>query len=122
MATGFDQRPGLLHRGSVQRLILACWLSGFALGDTASDLISIAQANHGVPGEEAARFLLEHMPPEDRSALSLEYLTENLELAFKARAEFSWAADVPEAIFLNDVLPYAVFDEPRHPHPRPRKS
>jgi poly(3-hydroxybutyrate) depolymerase len=48
-------------------------------------------------------------------SLSSEFLLENLELALKARQEFPWAARVPEEIFLNDVLPYAVFDETRDP-------
>jgi hypothetical protein len=63
--------------------------------------------------ERARAFLWEHMPDSDREQLSQEYLAENLELALEARASFPWAASVPEALFLNDVLPYAVFDETR---------
>ncbi len=99
----------------MQRLLLTCWLAGVAWGDPAEDLVSNARAQHGAPGERAARFLIEHMPEADRAALSADYLARNLEFAFKARAEFPWAARVPEEIFLNDVLPYAVFDEPRDP-------
>ena len=79
------------------------------------DFIAAATAKHGTSGEKAARFLVEHMPPLDKVTLRAAFLTENLDLAMKARAEFAWAKDVPDEIFINDVLPYAVFDEPRDP-------
>jgi hypothetical protein len=80
---------------------------------TADDFIVQARARHGEAGERAARFLVEHMPPADRGSLSAEFLATNLDLAFHARTNFPWAAAVPEPVFLNDVLPYAVFDEAR---------
>ncbi len=86
-----------------------------AIAAPADDFIAAATAKHGALGEKAARFLVEHMPPSDKETLTAEFLTENLDLALKARAKFPWAKDVPEEIFLNDVLPYAVFDEPRDP-------
>jgi predicted peptidase len=86
-----------------------------AIAAPADDFIAAATAKHGASGEKAARFLVEHMPPSDKETLTAEFLTENLDLALKARAKFPWAKDVPEEIFLNDVLPYAVFDEPRDP-------
>ena len=84
-----------------------------AIAAPTDDFIAAAAAKHGALGEKAARFLVEHMPPSDKETLTAEFLTENLDLALKARAKFTWAKDVPEEIFLNDVLPYAVFDEPR---------
>ncbi len=92
----------------------------FALGWSAwaasiPDFIQSARDRHGAEGEAAARFLAEHMTEADRSKLSNDFLWENLDLALRARKEFPWAAKVPEAVFLNDVLPYAVFDEPRDP-------
>jgi predicted esterase len=86
-----------------------------AIAAPTDDFIAAAAAKHGASGEKAARFLVEHMPPADKETLTAAFLTENLDLAMKARAEFAWAKDVPEEIFLNDVLPYAVFDEPRDP-------
>lgn len=79
------------------------------------DFIVAAKQKHGDTGEKAARFLVENMPARDRDTLSMEFLVENLDMAMKARSGFSWAREVPEEIFLNDVLPYAVFDEPRDP-------
>jgi poly(3-hydroxybutyrate) depolymerase len=111
----FDQRPDLSHSPLMRWLLATCWMVGVAAGEPADDFVASAERRHGVAGERAARFLVAHMPEQDRATLGVEYLAENLDLAFKARAEFPWAARVPEEIFLNDVLPYAVFDEPRHP-------
>jgi predicted esterase len=86
-----------------------------AIAAPADDFIAHAASKHGASGEKAARFLVDHMPEADKTKLTAEFLIENLELALKARASFPWAKDVPEEIFLNDVLPYAVFDEPRDP-------
>jgi dienelactone hydrolase len=87
--------------------------AALALGAPVDDFIAAAQAKHGAAGEKAAKFLVEHMPAKDKESLTAEFLTGNLDLAFQARAEFPWAKAVPEEIFLNDVLPYAVFDETR---------
>ncbi len=99
------------------------WFLGGGLGVAMSVVVSaptdgflaVAREKFGADGEKAARFLAENMPTQDRVGVSTEFLTENLELAFKARSEFPWSKGVPEEIFLNDVLPYAVFDEPRDP-------
>lgn len=99
----------------MRSLIAGLCLAWVASGDSMDDFLAAARANHGAVGERAAQFLLEHMPPEDRETLSAAFLIENLDLALRARTEFSWAARVPEEIFFNDVLPYAVFDEPRNP-------
>ena len=99
----------------MRNLWLIFGLGSVVLGMPLDDFINAARERHGEPGERAARFLVEHMPDPDREQLSSEFLIENLELAFRARAEFPWAKGVPEDLFLNDVLPYAVFDESRDP-------
>lgn len=93
------------------------WLASAALGFAAAtdDFVAAARNDHGAFGEKAARFLVGNMPDQDTRTLDAAFLGENLDLAMKARAKFPWAAKVPEEIFLNDVLPYAVFDEPRDP-------
>jgi hypothetical protein len=96
-------------------LILCCWLVAQTLGSPLDEFLASATKQHGEQGERAAQFLIENMPDRDRETLSAAFLTENLNLAFQARSEFPWAAQVPEAVFLNDVLPYAVFDETRDP-------
>jgi hypothetical protein len=58
-------------------------------------------------------FLIENMPDTDLTALKAEFLLTNVSLAYKARNEVPWGKDIPEDIFLNDVLPYANVDEKR---------
>ena len=96
---------------------IGIWLASaaFVLAAATDDFIAAAKEKHGETGEKAARFLVENMPAEDREKLGAGFLTENLDLALKARETFPWAKTVPQEIFLNDVLPYAVFDEPRDP-------
>ncbi len=65
--------------------------------------------------QRAAAFLLATMPARDLRALDPAFVRENVRLALQARREFPWAADTPEALFLNDVLPYAALDEARDP-------
>jgi hypothetical protein len=112
---GFDLGWSLPQTWPMRWLMLGCWLTSGLLGAPVDDFVASAREQHGAFGEKAARFLVEHMPPRDREALSAEFLIENLELALRARSEFPWAREVPEELFLNDVLPYAVFDERRDP-------
>ncbi|MFO0803186.1 MAG: transglutaminase domain-containing protein [Gemmataceae bacterium] len=61
------------------------------------------------------RFLVVNMPDADLASLKADFLLENLKLAYAARAEMPWAKDIPEEIFLNNVLPYANVNESRDP-------
>ena len=58
-------------------------------------------------------FLIANMPEADLLALKADFLLTNTELAYKARAEVPWGKDIPEELFLNNVLPYANVDEKR---------
>lgn len=80
--------------------------------DVWSRFVRDAETEHGAMGKRAAEFLEKNHPARDAS-IDQEILDENLEYALKARDEFPWAGGVPEDVFLNDVLPYAVFDETR---------
>ena len=85
-------------------------------GDNRGELeafIATAQKTHGDVGQRAAEFLVEGMPPGDLTSIDREFLSENLDLAMKARAEFPWCAQLSEELFFNDVLPYASLDETR---------
>jgi len=68
-----------------------------------------------VPSEQqaAAGFLTDHLPERDLSKLEPQFLAKNVALATQARNEFPWGKDIPEELFLNDVLPYATLDESR---------
>ena len=99
----------------MRHLWLLLVTANLALSAPIDEFIAAAQSKYGERGIRAARFLTEHMPTNDRKLLSSAFLMENLDLALEARDEFPWAKEVPEDLFLNDVLPYAVFDEPRDP-------
>jgi hypothetical protein len=89
-----------------------------AAGDNANEIrafIEAAEKQHGAAGARAANFLVRDAPEADLRTLTKARLLENLELALRARKEFSWCQSLPEELFLNDVLPYACLDEPRHP-------
>lgn len=75
----------------------------------------LEKALNGVPKEQrpGMAFLVEHMPEADLKALKADFLLTNTKLAYKARADMPWGKDVPEELFLNDVLPYANVDETR---------
>jgi hypothetical protein len=83
--------------------------------DPARDFVQAASGEYGNAGQQAATFLVENMPEGDRQTLSADFLTANLRLAMKARTEFPWARNLPDDLFFNDVLPYAVLDETREP-------
>lgn len=70
---------------------------------------------NGLPDEwkPGVAFLIAYMPEEDLKGINLSMLYENMEYAYKARNTFSWAASIPDELFYNDVLPYAVVDETR---------
>jgi hypothetical protein len=60
-------------------------------------------------------FLIANMPDRDLPAIKADFLLENLELAYRARSAMPWGKQVPEELFLNDVLPYASVTERREP-------
>ena len=62
---------------------------------------------------EAMAFLIAYMPERDAKALTADFLLENVSYAFKAREEFPWAKEVPNDIFLNDVVAYVNLNENR---------
>ncbi len=85
-------------------------------GENAGEIrgfIEAAAVGHGKFGDKAAVYLVQGMPEGDLKELKKEFLLENLELALKSREQFPWGKNVPEEVFLNDVLPYASLDETR---------
>ena len=58
-------------------------------------------------------FLISYMPERDAKSLTADFLLENVAYAYKARNEFPWAKEVPNDIFLNDVVAYVNLNEKR---------
>lgn len=81
-------------------------------GDNAKEL---ERALKEVPRDEreGMAFLISYMPERDARSLSADFLLENVQYAYKARAEFPWAKEVPDSVFLNDVVAYANLNENR---------
>lgn len=81
-------------------------------GDNAAE---IQRALDDVPAAQrpGMRFLIAYMPKHDLQTLTADYLLENVNLAYEARESVPWGKDIPDAIFFNDVLPYASINETR---------
>lgn len=81
-------------------------------GDNAKEL---TKALKEAPADQkkAVAFLISYMPERDAKTLSSAFLLENVQYAYKARAEFPWAKEVPDSVFLNDVVAYANLNENR---------
>lgn len=81
-------------------------------GDNAKEL---TKALKEAPADQkkAVAFLISYMPERDAKSLSADFLLENVQYAYKARAEFPWAKEVPDSVFLNDVVAYANLNENR---------
>jgi len=60
-----------------------------------------------------AAFLIANMPDRDLTALSADFLVENIQEAYRAWKDAPWGKDIPEQIFLSYILPYANFNERR---------
>lgn len=62
---------------------------------------------------EEMAFLIAYMPSGDRDTMRLDLLRENVEYACLARRAYPWTRELPDSVFFNEVLPYAVVDEVR---------
>lgn len=58
-------------------------------------------------------YIIINMPEADRDTMSLALLAENVRLAHQVRKQYPWTQDLPEEVYLTDVLPYYVVDEVR---------
>jgi poly(3-hydroxybutyrate) depolymerase/transglutaminase-like putative cysteine protease len=112
-------------------LVLAVLAAGFAAADppaawwpaevekalarAGGNRPELEKALHGVARDErpGMAFLVAHMPERDLTSLKADFLVANTRLAYRARRELPWGKDVPDDVFLNDVLPYANVDERR---------
>ena len=66
-----------------------------------------------VEQQQELSFLLVNMPETDRETMDLALLKENVEYAHLARTKYKWTRELPEDVYLHDVLPYHVVDEVR---------
>ena len=90
-------------------------------------LLDIAIANAGKNSDEiisalsqiskekknGMAFLISYMPKHDLRNLSADFLIENVDQAYLTKEKYFWAKELPDSIFLNEVLPYASMNETR---------
>ncbi len=69
----------------------------------------------GSEQQEAARFLVDNLPPGDTVALDDAALAEHLAYAFLAREAMPWGRQIPFDLFLRYVLPPRVTQERAQP-------
>lgn len=86
-----------------------------ALAKAEGNRAELGRALAAVPADQrpGMAFLVANMPDADLKSLTAAFLLSNAELAYRARKEVPWGKDIPEGVFLNDVLPYANVDERR---------
>lgn len=79
------------------------------------NVLELKQALNSTPVDqkEGMAFLIVNMPQRDLESLTSEFLLENVDYAYRAREKYKWASDLPDSIFLNDVLPYVSMNERR---------
>ena len=86
-----------------------------ALETAGTNRSQIQQALDQVPTAQRKGmiFLVENMPAADLGTLKADYLLQNVHQAYRAWEGAAWKKEVPEEVFLNDVLPYSVINERR---------
>ena len=77
------------------------------------DQIKGALAAASKEHRRATRFLIAYMPDRDLRSLSADYIENNVRIAYLAKKTTPWGETIPEALFFNDVLPYASVNERR---------
>ncbi|MCF6331668.1 MAG: transglutaminase-like domain-containing protein [Draconibacterium sp.] len=81
-------------------------------GDNAEQIFA-ALENSPKEQKEAAAFLIAFMPESDLKTLSTAFISDQIKGAFRVCDEFGWCKNLPDSIFLNEVLPYFSLDENR---------
>ena len=103
-----EKTLGLLDEKARPRVYAALGRAGANRGELLA-AVNQAKAEH----RPAVAFLIANMPDRDLTSLTGKFIHANVELAFLARAKAPWGKNIPEDIFLNDVLPYANVNERR---------
>jgi len=86
-----------------------------ALESAGKNMLQLQEAITQCPPEQvkALGFLLANMPERDLQSLSSKFILDNLNYAFKAVQEANWGQQIPEKLFLNNILPYVNLHERR---------
>lgn len=85
-----------------------------SLMDTPGNWRALVEALERAEGDERAgmAFLIVHMPPADRAAVTADVLLDHVRYAYLARRTLPWGADIPDSLFFEYVLPFRATLEP----------
>ena len=115
---------GILSRLAILGTLLVSQLACAAVTDKELQQ-AIQRAGDNAPALEAAldqvptdqkqgmRFLIAYMPERDLKGLTAEFLLDQTRWTYKVFNQAPWKNRIPEAVFLNDVLPYVSINERR---------
>ncbi len=84
-----------------------------AAGENRKELSKAIDASPAGVQREDLLFLIANMPVRDLQSLSADYLIQTVSYARKAREQCPWSKKYDDAVFRNDVLPYASITEAR---------
>lgn len=86
-----------------------------ALKKAGENATALEEALEQAQGEQIAgmAYLIAYMPQCDLDTIGSKLLLDNVKWAYRAKEEFSWTKNLPDSIFLNEVLPYMNLTEPR---------
>lgn len=95
---------------TVAAFSLPTFVAGRAMHPVASPLARSEVLT--LSSKDASNWLSERIEPQHAPRPSDEYLERNTAFALRARTEIPAASQVPEELFLREVLPYRHLDEP----------
>ena len=107
-----DPKKDTAHKNAADREAEAVRVALERAGDNRGQL---ERALRETPAgqQPGMRFLVAHMPASDLQRLTADYLLENVAIAYESWRASPWHAQVPEDVFLNEILPYASVNERR---------
>jgi transglutaminase-like putative cysteine protease len=74
-------------------------------------LFSVFNKKLSVKETEALRFLFAFMPLSDLADYSGDFFLSNVDMSLRAKKETIWGKDIPEDLFLHNVLPVRINNE-----------
>lgn len=86
-----------------------------ALAQAGANRAELTAALKQVPVAQRAgmQFLIENMPARDLVRLPAKFLLSHVALVYDGYDTAPWKGNIPQDVFLNDVLPYACLNEKR---------
>ena len=99
---------------AVRVLLVTCMVAVSSVAEC-QERTGEAEALEKIALQQASgmKFLAENMSAGDKQNLTADFLLEHVRIAYEARQAAKWGAQIPDDVFLNDVLPFANVNERR---------